>query len=82
MNKEFDLSNVKTCVNADDVCIGDYGVFADTIGELKLYFNDKTRIGTVQEIRDEQCAYRFVGKRNEYMDCCDWILFYPLEGAK
>jgi len=82
MSKVFNLSNVKTCVNADDVCVGDYGYFGDSVGELKDVTCNKVNAQELKDIKSDRFPERFAlmpkgGKSFDY-----FALFYPLEGAK
>ncbi len=74
--QEFDLSNIKTGVNADDVLPGDVGYLGDNLNELRDNFNDN-RINTIHKIGNEDEDFRFeTGGYDGYN------YFYPLEGAK
>ncbi len=69
----FDKSKVKTCVNADEVQVGDRGWFADSIKILREVVGNKKLIFTISEPPDSELEYPFISENSFYG------LFYPYE---
>ncbi len=78
----LDKSNIKTCINADDVVKQDYGIFANCLGDLKSEGHRDWCKGYVRKVLDETSAKRFQNYPTSSMCLDEWALFYPLEGAK
>ena len=65
---EFDISNVYTAVNADELCKGDLVFVSDTLQELKtlVEFNDKADLKEIHFIRAEDKHNRFYVGDDDY----------------
>lgn len=61
---EFDVNNVYTAANADDLHKGDLCVFADVLGTLKERVKDEIGGGILSNIREEDKSLRFVSDCN------------------
>lgn len=76
---EFDKSKVYTAVNADEVKVGSFGYFADSLGMLRSCVriaerNDQHGWGSVMRIAEDGVPARFL--RTSEMG---WNLFYLVE---
>lgn len=62
---EFDISNVYTSVNADELHKGDIVCAADSLKHLKHYVQDCI-VGTIVSIEPEDNCFRFVDGSGRY----------------
>jgi hypothetical protein len=72
---KFDITKVKTCLNAEDVKEGDRGFVADSLASLKLQVEGKNyKIEVIKDIRDNTHQCRF-----NVCEAFAYTLFYPYE---